>query len=453
MKLKPTHFIGHKLGPFEHIELTWSQNKDSRYTLIVGENGMGKTTLVTAMAACLSFGEEELFPPEHFERFITDEGSFSYLEVKWGNEYGWCFYWLPKSGKRFMNGEFDDIYTHISTMIAPVKLPDLEFGVLNSSSGIETVYTSNFYSLFNLREKEVEISMLTAAYGVNRDIKHTKIREYQDEDFDDLILVDFLNPFAPIQSPKIFQIVFNHLTSSAFAFLKGQEDEFKAYKTSVERIQEALKELGYPVSFEVNLNPLRLEVKHNGIALSIDQLSDGVRSFLSWSLDYLMRGSWLQWNNIKNSTIVPGLVIVDEIDSHLHPEWQRRIMPVLSKLLPQTYIIATTHSPFVLGSTDDAQIFKIEQDASGKLTAKSFDDLHGYRADVVLKKAFVSSLYAPEFEEKLTRLDDLIRKVEVGEISNEEKQEHHALLVELSESSVWLANFLALKQTIQGRKV
>ncbi len=91
VRLKPVKFIAHKLGPFEHLELDW--DKDSRYTLIVGENGMGKTTLVAAMAACLSFGNENLFPDKHFERFAHNEESFACLEINLDNKTGWLLRW------------------------------------------------------------------------------------------------------------------------------------------------------------------------------------------------------------------------------------------------------------------------------------------------------------------------------------------------------------------------
>ena len=151
-----------------------------------------------------------------------------------------------------------------------------------------------------------------------------------------------------------------------------------------------------------------LIVGENGTPLSVDQLSDGTRSLLSWPLDYLMRASRVNWADPTDSATAPGLILVDEIDSHLHPEWQRRVMDVVSHLLPETYVIATTHSPFVLGATDEAQLFQIYRDEAGKLDVRSsFDELYGYPADVVLEKTFVPSLYAPEVEEKLQRLNEL----------------------------------------------
>ena len=98
MRWKPVRFIGHKIGPFDHVELNWEQ--DSRYTLIVAENGMGKTTLVTAMAACLSFGDDDLCPSLNFERFAHDDGSFAALELSLGQDTGWLLRWTLQAQAR-----------------------------------------------------------------------------------------------------------------------------------------------------------------------------------------------------------------------------------------------------------------------------------------------------------------------------------------------------------------
>ncbi len=104
----------------------------------------------------------------------------------------------------------------------------------------------------------------------------------------------------------------------------------------------------------------------------------------------------------------------------------------ISHLLPETHVIATTHSPFVLAS-DDAQVFQIYRDESGKLDVKaSYDELYGYPADLVLEKAFVPSLYPPEMEQKLQRLSDLASKKAAQTITANEQQEHDKLLQELA---------------------
>ncbi|MEM7539357.1 MAG: AAA family ATPase, partial [Chloroflexota bacterium] len=80
MRVQPVRFIGHKIGPFEHIELNWPTDKDIRSTIIIGENGAGKTTLVTSMAACLGNGNLNAFPQKEFDRLAYDENSSAFFE-------------------------------------------------------------------------------------------------------------------------------------------------------------------------------------------------------------------------------------------------------------------------------------------------------------------------------------------------------------------------------------
>jgi hypothetical protein len=436
MKLRPVRFIGHKIGPFDHIELNWAQ--DSRYTLIVAENGMGKTTLVAAMAACLSFGDDNLFSTAHFRRFTHDEQAFAYLELEMGRETGWIIRWVSQTRplKLPEHPALPDLFTsekHIFDQVPPHRDP--------------RACSANLSSVINAWLTAQRVKALPAAYGVGRDLQKPKIQEHRDLSTD--VLGDILDPFAPIQSTEIFQWVANQHIYYALALAENKSEEAQAYLAAIRRVEQLLSEgLEYPITFHLKRNPFQLEVKQNGVTLSVDQLSDGTRSFLSWPLDYLMRASRVNWANPADSAVAPGLILVDEIDAHLHPEWQRRVMPVISRLLPETYIIATTHSPFVLGATEDAQIFRIRQDERGCLFAQAgFDELYGYPADLVLEKAFVPSLYAPKFEQKLTRLSELAGKVAAGDISFQEKQEHDALLQELAEVNPWLNSLLTLSQT------
>jgi predicted ATPase len=434
VKLKPIKFIGHKIGPFDHIELNW--DKDSRYTLIVGENGVGKTTLVAALAVCLSFGDDNLFPASQFDRFAHDEESFAALEVEWEGKAGWLLRWTLKAqSQREQRG--------ISEL--PTGLPDLDQAV--SVEDYPAEWSFDLKPIIRSWRTVKEIEVLAAAYGVNRDIQQPKIQEHRE--LDQRLLKDILNPFAPIQSTEIFQWIANQYVYHALALSENKPDEAQAYLAAIQRVESLLNEgLEYPISFQLKRNPFRLEIEQNGTTLSIDQLSDGTRNFLSWSLDYLMRASRVNWANPIDSTLAPGLVLVDEIDLHLHPEWQRRVMSVISQLLPETYVIATTHSPFIIGATDEAQIFQIYRDQDGQLAVRAtFDELYGYPADLVLEKTFVPSLYAPEIEQKLTRLSELAGKLASGNISPSEKQEHDDLLKQLAEKNSWLNSLLALSRT------
>ena len=54
---------------------------------------------------------------------------------------------------------------------------------------------------------------------------------------------------------------------------------------------------------------------------------------------------------------LPGLLLIDEIETHLHPKWQKRVLGIIRELFPNLQIILTTHSPFVVASMDGASIY------------------------------------------------------------------------------------------------
>ena len=346
MRLRPIRFIGHKIGPFDHIELNW--HPESRHTIIVGENGTGKTTLAVAIAVCLAQDCPELFPPKEFERFKQSEDSYARFE-----------FW-------------DESPTEVTNLNNPDK-------------------AQNWMDQDALRESwrdNHDVVAMAAAYGPFRNLTNAPVtgyRELVDSPFNDI-----LNPFNHNTKSDTPQWIANQFMSRALAIIDNASDEADAYLDAIHRIEDFFaKSLEMPLKFALDRNPIGLKVEQDGSQISLDQLSDGTRSYLSWTLDYLSRASRVNWKDPAQAAIAPGLIIVDEIDSHLHPEWQRRVMATSAELLPETHIIATTHSPFVVGSADDTQVFHIYKDENQKLQVESsYDVLFGYPADLILQKLF-----------------------------------------------------------------
>lgn len=97
----------------------------------------------------------------------------------------------------------------------------------------------------------------------------------------------------------------------------------------------------------IMLNPLRFAVKMNGESLDISLLSDGYKTLLSLVIDLASRMALA--NPQKSDPLdSPAVVLVDEIDLHLHPEWQRRVIGDFLAVFTNTQFILTTHSPYIV---------------------------------------------------------------------------------------------------------
>ena len=105
----------------------------------------------------------------------------------------------------------------------------------------------------------------------------------------------------------------------------------------------------------------RLQVDHGPSTLELDQLSDGEKGVLALVLDLARRLS--QANPLLDDPLREGeaIVLIDEIDLHLHPQWQRQIVQKLRETFPRCQFIATTHSPQVIGEVEHDRIHVIAE--------------------------------------------------------------------------------------------
>ena len=121
----------------------------------------------------------------------------------------------------------------------------------------------------------------------------------------------------------------------------------------------------------------------------------------------------------------PGIVILDEIDAHLHPRWQRRIIPALTKHLPNLQIICSTHSPLMLAGLREGQVQLFRWDNDGKVTVSTNEsDIAGWTADELLRQfSEVPNPTDMATADRVTLFEKLSRKKTLTD-SEAEKLEH-----------------------------
>ena len=104
---------------------------------------------------------------------------------------------------------------------------------------------------------------------------------------------------------------------------------------------------------------------------------------------------WIRWLALKmvhhygferDWASKPAILLIDEIENHLHPTWQRRVIPALLEHFPGLQIFATTHSPFVVAGLKAGQVHLLNRDAEGRVTATTnSEDIIGWTADEILR--------------------------------------------------------------------
>ena len=116
-----------------------------------------------------------------------------------------------------------------------------------------------------------------------------------------------------------------------------------------------------------------IKLAHEGL-LPFDYLSDGFRNMVAMVSDIIHRASKLNphFGNDVASRIT-GVVLIDEIDLHLHPKWQRRVIEDISRIFPNLQFIMTTHSPFIIQSLKPGQLIDLEQPVATRVPPHTLD--------------------------------------------------------------------------------
>jgi predicted ATP-binding protein involved in virulence len=157
------------------------------------------------------------------------------------------------------------------------------------------------------------------------------------------------------------------ITKAAFDQAKGENRWDAVLDGIYGAIQSMLTSLGV---LDVDV---RLEL--GGLALltetgwrSIDELSDGYRAVIALVADLAWRCGLLNAHHGANApSESEGVVLVDELDMHLHPEWQARVLSDLRRTFPKLQFVVSTHSPFLAGSVESHQIRRLVSHPEGTM--------------------------------------------------------------------------------------
>lgn len=208
---------------------------------------------------------------------------------------------------------------------------------------------------------------------------------------------------------------------------KSNIREYRAFQEIVTNFMKEMEEL--PDSPKLHYSTALSELVYETPVgtYKISQLSAGYQSVLWMVMDLAYRAVTLNPHIHLTETPITGIVLIDEIDMHLHPKWQWKIVSALTKTFPCVQFIAATHSPIVISSCKNANIILMgenqEIDYLPSGYGVSVNDVLDLRLDSMDKPEIVSKLMS-EFDEAMEDFDKEVIERKIEELSEELGSNH-----------------------------
>lgn len=157
----------------------------------------------------------------------------------------------------------------------------------------------------------------------------------------------------------------------------------------------------------------RICVALGGVPVPVERLSEGYRSVFALVAD-IARELMREYRQLQDAEAV---VLIDEIETHLHPRWKMRVMTALRQALPRVQYIVTTHDPLCLRGMDDGEVVVLQRDTAGRIVSlEDLPSIKGMRADQLLTSDYfgLSSTVDPRTELDVARFAARLQDLPAG---------------------------------------
>jgi len=325
---------------FDRIDFEFDDNLN----LIVGWNGTGKSSLLYAIRAVFNDAANELGDIPNFLRGSFKDDNVRFEMHTFGQSVRFERMYPAKLVATYeVDGKF------IYRQIAKGEFKDAPSG---KSDQIQQAIIANvalsdilpFFAFYGPK-RNTSVSAASPEAAAKQQLSR---RDGYRQWFDALIDAEDLQTWVIAQTLERLQISSEGGPDSQLL----ENDELGIVNRTLEDALPDLKGLRYDLRFRT----LMVEF-HTGKLLPFNSLSDGERGFISLIADICRRILIMNpqlGDQAPQET--PGVLMIDELDIHLHPEWQRRILHVLSERFPRLQIFATAHSPLMIGGLKPEQV-------------------------------------------------------------------------------------------------
>lgn len=440
-----------KVGLFENLEipLAPTRHNPSNITVFVGNNGAGKTSVLKALATSLSWFTARLRTEKGSGNPIPEDAIFNTanaasIEIEICDSYSTSensrqsesndhFTWTLAKGRKGhktkyisnlndctrLANHYREALTHDEKTSLPlIAFYPVERVVLDIPLKIRTKHT-----FLQLDGYDNSLSQ-----GVDFRRFFEWFREREDTENESGISEDFLNQLKPLLETN--QDAWQRLTELNAS---AKDRQLIAVRTAIRRFMSHMDNL------RVRRKPrLYMAIDKNGETLNVAQLSQGEKSLMALVGDIARRLAMLN-PALENPLEGDGIVLIDEVDLHLHPSWQRSLCDRLIETFPNCQFVLTTHSPLVISDCKNVLVYTL---ANGVL--QQLPSQYGQDANTVLLDVMDTSIRNEKID---TELKDLLDAIQDSNLSYAQQ-----LLAELTEELRNTNNLELVKAKLLLRK-
>ena len=358
-----------------------------KVNLLAGVNGAGKTAILDCAAIMLSRFVGRLRSTKGTGRFFTD------LDISNGSSETRNIVEIV-----FKNHEFD--WSVSKTRRGRKK---------QSITGLKGVMTLVDYIHMRLEEEESYGLPIAVYYPTNRAVLDIPLRIRTTPPVDQLSAFDQ----ALSSTSNSFRVFFEWFrdredfeNERRIDDPKFRDRQLRAVRTAIERFLPGVHGL------KVRRGPLRMVLSKSGGELRVDQLSDGEKCTLAMVGD-LARRMAIANPSQDDPLVGAGVVLIDELDLHLHPGWQRHVVSALEETFPHCQFLVSTHSPQIVSHVAPERIWLLERTTAG-VTASRPAESFGHTAGRILEDIMDVPERPQEIKERLSDLFLAIQEEELA---------------------------------------
>jgi predicted ATP-binding protein involved in virulence len=331
---------------FEHLEL----DLHPRINVFVGVNGSGKTAILEAIKYVVigALGQIKRAVPK-----MTEKEGYAFLEKKDPRieRFGLGEFTQSNTVKITGNMELGHEKFHFSR---EMTLANVKYARKNDYEEGANVYRHINDSLQENEEVELPLFAYHSTGRLFQEDKPTKT------DLNGARINGYLNAQTAKSSQHFFKIWFDKRERGKERYKKWNiEFDFSSFEKAKEMICAFIPNCKAIEYDDLKFNEIIL-IFDNGDIIPYSMLSDGLRNLLGLVSDLAWRAATLNpWMGDRINEL-HGVVLIDEVDLHLHPSWQRMVVPRLLAAFPNVQFFITTHSPQVLSSISEENLFIIK---------------------------------------------------------------------------------------------